>query len=70
MNKNEMFRVFLNNSIVKERANLTEEQINNMNLFEPTNDPLIEVIKTGIMHLEDENISQVSRKINNYLNNL
>lgn len=65
-----MFRVFLNNSIVKERANLTEEQINNMNLFEPTNDPLIEVIKTGIMHLEDENISQVSRKINNYLNNL
>ena len=65
-----MFRIFLNNQIVKEKTDLTEDKINKMDLYMPNSDPLIEVIKTGIMHLEDENnTSKVSRKINNYLNN-
>lgn len=65
MNKNEIFAKFLQNPMIQEKTNLTEEQLSSMNLYSNSSDRLIDVIKTAIIHLEpDQSYDIVARKIN------
>lgn len=65
MNKNQIFKKFLQNPGIKEKLNLSDEQVNNLDLYSKTEEPLIEVIKTAILYMEDDqSVDRVSRKIN------
>lgn len=65
MNKNEVFRKFLQNPLLKKKVDISEQQINSMDLHSPSPNRLIEVIKTTILHLDnDQSTEVVARKIN------
>jgi len=65
MNKNEIFRKFMQNPLIKEKVDLTDKQLMSIDLFNETPNRLIDVIKTTILHLEsDQSIDLVARKIN------
>jgi len=65
MNKNEIFTKFLQNPLIKEKVELTEKQLNSINLYSNSPNRLIDVIKTAILHLDsDLSIDVVARKIN------
>lgn len=65
MNKNEVFQKFLQNPLFKEKTGFSEAKLKSMNLSSPSSDRLIDVIKTTILHLEDnESVDIVARKIN------
>jgi hypothetical protein len=60
-----MFKKFLHNPIVKEKFDLSDEKIQKMDLYSSISDPLIEVIKTAILHMgDDQSVDSVSRKVN------
>jgi hypothetical protein len=64
MNKNEVFRNFLKNPIIKEKMNL-DYKLNSLDLYSPSPNRLIDVIKTTILNLDDEQDKDtVARKIN------
>jgi hypothetical protein len=64
MNKNEIFRKFLDNPLLKEKTNLTEKQLNSIDLHTCSPNRLIDVIKTTIIHFEsDQSTDLVARKI-------
>lgn len=62
MNKNEIFTKFLQNPLMKEKVDLSESQLNSLNLYSETSNRLIDVIKTTIINLE-EGETIVARKI-------
>jgi hypothetical protein len=65
MNKNEVFRKFVQNPLLKEKVELTENQLKSMDLSTPCSNRLIDVIKTAIINLDDtESVDLVARKIN------
>jgi hypothetical protein len=65
MNKNEVFRKFIQNPLLKEKIELTENQLKLMDLSTPCSNRLIDVIKTTIINLDDtESVDLVARKIN------
>lgn len=65
MNKNEIFRKFMQNPLIKEKVDLTDKQLQSIDLFNETPNRLIDVIKTTILHLESEqSVDLVARKIN------
>jgi len=65
MNKNEIFRKFMQNPLIKEKVDLTDKQLMSIDLFNETPNRLIDVIKTTILHLEsDQSVDLVARKIN------
>lgn len=65
MNKNEIFAKFLQNPMINEKVDLTEEQLRSMNLYSSSSNRLIDVIRTTIIHLDhDQSIDTVARKIN------
>jgi len=65
MNKNEIFTKFLKNPLINEKVDLTEEQLNSLNLYSISSNRLIDVIKTTILNLDgDQSIDVVARKIN------
>ena len=67
MNKNEIFAKFLQNPLIKEKTNLTEKQLNSINLYSNSPNRLIDVIKTTILHLDDDlSTDVVARRINQY----
>ena len=65
MNKNEVFQKFLQNPLLREKTGLSEDQLKSLNLSSPCSDRLIDVIKTTLLHLDDnESVDTVARKIN------
>lgn len=65
MNKNEIFSKFLQNPLIKEKTDLTDKQLNSLNLYANSPNRLIDVIKTTIIHLDDDQSTDVvARKIN------
>lgn len=65
MNKNEIFRKFLENPLINEYVDLTEEQIHSIDLRSNSTNRLIDVLKTTILHLDsDQSTDIVARKIN------
>lgn len=65
MNKNEIFRNFLKNPLIKNYLDYSDKQFQSMNLQSNSPNRLIDVIKTTILNLEDdENVDLVARKIN------
>jgi hypothetical protein len=65
MNRNEIFRKFLQNPLIREKVDLTEKQLNTIDLHSNSTNRLIDVIKTTILHLEsDQSTDIVARKIN------
>ena len=65
MNKNEVFRKFIQNPLLKEKVELKENQLKSMDLNTPCSNRLIDVIKTTIINLDDtESVDLVARKIN------
>ena len=65
MNKNEVFRKFIQNPLLKEKVEINESRLKTMVLSTPCSDRLIDVIKTTILHLDDtDSVDLVARKIN------
>lgn len=65
MNKNEIFTKFLQNPMIKEKVDLSEDQLKSLTLYSDTSNRLIDVIKTTIVNLDsDLSIDVVARKIN------
>ncbi len=65
MNKNDVFRNFLKNPITNEKYKISEFHLKSIDLYQPSPNRLIDVIKTTILNLEHENdIDAVARKIN------
>lgn len=65
MNKNELFRRFIENPLIKEKIDITDDQILNLDLYSPSSNRLVNVIKSTILHLEkDQSIDLVARRIN------
>lgn len=65
MNKNEIFRRFLENPLIKEKVNLTDKELSSLDLYTSSPNRLIDVIKTAILHLDEDQSSEVvARKIN------
>jgi hypothetical protein len=65
MNKNEVFRNFLKNPLIKDYLDYSDKQLQAMNLQSNSPNRLIDVIKTTIINLEDEEtVDLVARKIN------
>lgn len=65
MNKNEVFRNFLKNPAIKGKVNLPDYKIKSLDLYSPSPNRLIDVIKTTILNLDDEKDKDtVARKIN------
>ena len=64
MNKNEIFRKFLDNPFLQEKVNLTESQLKTIDLHSTSPNRLIDVIKTTIIHYEiGQSTDLVARKI-------
>lgn len=65
MNKNEIFKKFMQNPLMKENAGLTDAQLTAIDLCSETPSRLINVVKTTILNLENEQtVDVVARKIN------
>ncbi|MDX8338775.1 hypothetical protein SLH46_06260 [Draconibacterium sp. IB214405] len=65
MNQNQVFKNFIKNPDLKEYVDISENQMKKMDLFNPSSDKLIEVIKTVILHTEDESSIDLSaRRVN------
>lgn len=65
MNKNEIFTKFLQNPMIKEKVDLSEDQLKSLTLYSDSSNRLIDVIKTTIVNLDsDLSIDVVARKIN------
>ena len=65
MYKNEIFRKFLQNPLIKEQLEMNDHQLQSLDLHSPSPNRLIDVIKTTILHLDgDLSIDVVARKIN------
>lgn len=71
MNKNEIFRKFLQNEDLRKILNMSEMEVEKLDLYSKTNSKLLETIRTAILHTEDENsIDSSARKINQHFKNL
>lgn len=65
MNKNEIFRKFLQNPLILEKVDLTKKQLESLDLYTNSPNRLIDVIKTTVLHLDsDQTTDVVARKIN------
>jgi signal-transduction protein with cAMP-binding, CBS, and nucleotidyltransferase domain len=65
MNKNELFRRFIENPLIKEKIEITDDQIHQLDLHSHSSIRLVEVIKTTILHLDkDQSVDSVARRIN------
>ena len=65
MNKNEVFRKFIQNPLLQEKVEINENRLKTMDLSTTCSDRLIDVIKTTILNLDDtDSIDLVARKIN------
>ncbi len=68
MNKNQIFKKFLQNSSIIDKVNMSEIQLEKIDLHSKSVEPLLEVIKTAILHMEDDqSVDLVARKINQLL---
>jgi len=65
MNKNEIFRKFMENPQIRDKVDLSESQLKKIDLYTESPNRLIDVIKTTIINLEsDQSIDIIARKIN------
>lgn len=65
MLKNDIFKKFLQNPELKEKTGLTDKQIEKIDLFSYTEDKVLEVIKTAILHSENgDDVDLTARKVN------
>jgi|TARA_R110002050_G_scaffold254172_2_gene392627 hypothetical protein len=65
MNKNEIFRKFLQNPMIKEKVQMNDHQLKSLDLHSSSPSRLLDVIKTTILHLDgDQSVDTVARKIN------
>ena len=68
MNKNQIFKKFLQNPLIQDKIGISKTQLKKLDLHTPCEDPLIDVIKTAILHMEGiESKDLVARKINQLL---
>jgi hypothetical protein len=67
MNRNEIFKKFLNNPELRKKVSLNEKQLGKLDLFSNTENKLLEVIKTTILHTENgDTIDLSARRINQF----
>lgn len=65
MIKNDVFRKFMQNPEIKNHLDLTDSQLKRIDLYANSPNRLIDVIKTTILSLEDDQSNDViARKIN------
>lgn len=64
MLKNEIFKKFLQNPVLKEKLGIEDKQVEKIDLFTNTENKVLEVIKTAILHSEDGDVDLTARKIN------
>lgn len=68
MHKNEIFKRFMKSPSLKELVELTEDQINLLNINSDCSDPLINVIRISILSIDhNPSVDSAARKINQLL---
>lgn len=69
MNRNQIFKQFLQNPLIREKIEIEEHELLRIDLQTNVEKyPLIEVIKSAVMNLEDrESIDVATRRINQTL---
>nr|WP_321411416.1 hypothetical protein [uncultured Carboxylicivirga sp.] len=69
MNRNQIFKNFLLNPSLREHIDISDKELSEINLQSNLErHPLLEVIKSAILHLEDqESIDVAARRINQTL---
>jgi hypothetical protein len=71
MTKNEIFRKFLQNEELRKLLDMSDVKIDKLDLYTKSNNKLLEVIRTVVLHTEDENsVDSSARKINQHFKNL
>ena len=69
MTRENIFKIYLEDSLLTEKKYLTQEQISKLKFIDQSGMKLIEVIKLAINgNVDGENEGVTSRKINQYLN--
>ncbi len=63
MNKNEIFQKYLQDPVVKDNTELSQERLNTLELSTNSGDLLIETIKTLVITLEDSETVSARRVI-------
>lgn len=69
MNRESIYKSFLEDPLLMEKGYLTPEKIETLRFMDPTGVKLLEVIKLAINGIKDEESENIiARKINQYLN--
>jgi hypothetical protein len=70
MNKNAIFRSFIENEDLQQKNKLRKDKLDDLNLNDLIQDPLINTIKQTIRHMDDDyTTDKLSRKLNQLFNN-
>jgi hypothetical protein len=71
MNKNAIFRSFIENEDLQQKNKLRKDKLDDLNLNDLIQDPLINTIKQTIRHMDDDyTTDKLSRKLNQLFNQL
>lgn len=69
MTKEELYRTFLEDSLLIEKKYISPERLSNLRMTDNTNIKLLEVIKIAIhSNIDGESEAVISRKLNQFLN--
>lgn len=65
MNRNDIFSKFIQNPLLKKHLNMDDEKLMKLRLSSPSPNRLVDVIKTAILNLdENQSTDSIARKIN------
>lgn len=69
MDKNTILKHFLEDPVLQERSDLSQDELRKVNFFDKSGSKLIEIIKETILRYDkEEDISIVSRRLTRILN--
>jgi hypothetical protein len=70
MNKNAIFRSFIENQDLQQKTKLRKDKLDGLNLNDLTQDPLVNTVKQTIVYMDDDyTTDKLSRKLNQLFNN-
>lgn len=70
MNKNAIFRSFIENEDLQQKTKLRKDKLDGLNLNDLIQDPLINTVKQTIVYMDDDStVDKLARKLNQLFNN-
>jgi hypothetical protein len=70
MNKNAVFRSFIENEDLQQKTKLRKDKLEGLDYIDLIQDPLINTVKQTIVHMDDDStVDKLARKLNQLFNN-